>query len=113
SSLLLPKPTGTVTYSFYKSADCGGDVFASSQHSVDGSTGLSDGSAATGALGAGNYSFSASYTSDNNYVGSTALCEPFTVDKAQLAITTTIPGGSVVSNVQHFALGSTPHDNAS
>lgn len=70
-------------------------------------------SVATSALGAGNYKFNATVAGDNNYLGATSSDEPFTVDKAQLAITTEvhdashndITGGSI-------KLGSTAHDNA-
>ena len=113
-SQILPKPTGTVTFSFFKTGDCSGDVFASSQHSVDGPTGVSDGSASTGALHPGNYSFSGSYASDNGYVGNTSACEPFSVNQGSTTTATQLKNGQAdLANGSSVALGSVIHDTAS
>src|SRR5262249_38763664 len=44
----------------------------------------------SGALGAGSYTYVGTVGSNANYIGATSADEPLTVDKAQLAITTTI-----------------------
>ena len=52
--------------------------------------GFTETSVATGALGAGNHVFSATVGANANYIGATSAHEPFVVDKAQLAVTTTV-----------------------
>src|SRR5205823_3407725 len=68
----------------------------------------------TSALGAGSYNFQASVAGDDNYFGATSSCEPLTIDKAQLSISTTVHDGShaVIANNAHVSLGTTAHDNA-
>ena len=47
-------------------------------------------SAASAALGAGSYSYKGSVADNDNYTGDSSDCEPFTVNKAQLTISTMI-----------------------
>ncbi len=77
-------PTGTVTYQFYTgSLTCAGSPTTETLP-------VGTQSSNHNALGAGDYGFVAVYSGDSNYSGSTGACEPFTIDKAQLAISTTV-----------------------
>ena len=79
-------PTGTITYSFFTTGDC-------SQHSVaagGGQLGGSTNSDTEGPLGAGSYSFQATYSGDGNYTGSTGPCEPLTVNQGSSQTATTV-----------------------
>ena len=82
-------PTGTVSYSFFTNSSC--TAPASSQQTVtlnaDGTVPNTD---ATDPLGAGTYGFSATYSGDFEYPGSTSSCEPFTVGPGSDTTTTTI-----------------------
>ena len=71
-------------------------------------------SIATGALGAGNHVFRATVASNANYEGATSAPEPFVVDKAQLAVSTTVHDAAhaVIADNEHVALGTNAHDNA-
>jgi uncharacterized repeat protein (TIGR01451 family) len=70
-------------------------------------------SVATGPLSAGGHVFNATVASNANYVGATSADEPFTVDKAQLHVSTTVhDAGHNDITGQHVPLGSTAHDNA-
>jgi len=64
------------------------------------------------ALGAGNYAYRASVSGNDNYIGADSSCEPFAVNKAQLAVTTNIHNANhqIVTSV---ATGSVVHDTAS
>src|SRR5437868_6187989 len=79
-------------------------------------TGTVPNSAETAALGAGNYSYQATYSGDGNYATSTGSCEPFTVNSAS---TTTSPlvnhpcPTRRSSDLNKAALGSQAHDTAS
>ena len=72
-------PTGTVTYTFFMNT--GNNVCSGStrQQTVTLSNGMIPNSNTQGPLTAGNYSYQASYSGDNNYPPSTSSCEPFTV----------------------------------
>ncbi len=94
---------GTVTYYFYTNGGCSGG----STETVTMSGGTVPNSASHGPLAAGSYSFKAVYSGDSNYIGSTSGCEPFTVNKANTTITTTL-----VPNQSTFALGSSVADSA-
>jgi len=63
------------------------------------------------ALSAGNYAYRASIAGDDNYIGANSTCEPFTVNKAQLTVTTNIHNADhqIVTSV---ATGSVVHDTA-
>ena len=67
----------------------------------------------TGALGAGNYTYIASVAGNGNYLGDTSPDEPFTVDKAQLEITTEVHDAAHADITNgNVPLGSKAHDNA-
>ena len=76
-----------------------------------------DESSASGPLGAGSYSFNATYSGDANYKGSTSDCEPLTVDQAATSITTEIHDDSDAT-IPHTPVGTaviagiTVHDNS-
>jgi hypothetical protein len=70
-------PTGSVTYSFFTNGTCAGP--ATNSHTVSLSGGTTPNSNSTGSMAAGSYSFQASYSGDDNYMGSTSACEPFAV----------------------------------
>src|SRR5256886_867600 len=72
-------PSGTVTYMFFMNT--GNNICSGSTHqqSVTLSNGMIPNSNTQGPLTAGNYSYQASYSGDNNYPPSTSSCEPFTV----------------------------------
>src|SRR2546428_9350 len=91
---------GTVTYTYFSTASaCTG---SSSTETV--SVGSESGN--HGPLAAGAYSFKATYNGDANYVGSTAACEPLTVNKGPPPLSTAIAPASPV------ALGTAVHDTA-
>ncbi len=86
-------PTGAVTFTFYKTIDCtdvSGPTASTGADEVSGDPR----SAATSALGAGSYGFTATVAGDDNYLGDTSGCEPFIVDQAQLRIVTQIHNAS-------------------
>lgn len=109
-----PVATGTVSYTFYTNNICSGT--GSSAGSVTlGSSGVAPNSNTAGPLAAGSYSFQAFYSGDNNYLGSTSACEPFSVNKASTTTATSLfdsttgmsvsPGGAV-------SLGDTIYDTS-
>ena len=107
------KPSGTVSFTFYSSADCSTGAVASGSAPVSAVTGVASPSSTQGPLAAGSYSFRASYGGDANFNSSVADCEPLTVAKAQLAVTT------AVHDAQHqdvtnatVVLGASVHDLA-
>jgi hypothetical protein len=107
-------PTGNVSFTFYNNDSCDGDGTAAGTVALNGANpGVAHPSDSTAALAAGSYAFQANWPGDTNYFGSTSDCEHFTVNKAQLHVTTEahdashndITNGSV-------ALGSVTHDTA-
>jgi len=72
----------------YATGTCAGT--ASSTQTVSLSGGLVPSSAKTAALGAGAYSFEASYSGDGNYTGSSGSCEPFSVAGATASVATVV-----------------------
>jgi len=105
-------PTGDVSFTFYSNNACEGDGIAAGTVALD-SSGVAHPSDSTTALAAGSYSFRASWAGDVNYPGTTSACEPFTVNKAQLTITTTVHDGSHndITGLS-MPLGTSAHDNA-
>src|SRR5262249_59898021 len=79
----------TVSFTFYASGDC--PTRRSSDLSVSLVSGVADPSSSEGPLGAGSYSFRATYGGDTNYNGSTGPCEPLGVGKANSSTSTDIP----------------------
>jgi hypothetical protein len=81
-------PTGSLTYHFFVGAgNCTGSDIA---QTVTLTAGSARSQHTPAPLGAGNYSFDATYIGDGNYAGSTSSCEPFAVGKATPSITTTV-----------------------
>ncbi len=84
------RPTGTVTYSFFANGSCAGIPTSTDVATLAGDGSVPN-SSATGALGAGIYSFHAVYGGDTNYdASSVSSCEPFTVGKAAPSATSTV-----------------------
>src|SRR5947207_10706885 len=72
-------------------------------------------SSETAALGAGNYSYQATYAGDTSYAGATGDCEPFTINQAATSTATIVKdhANSVIDSGSHpAALGSKAHDTA-
>jgi hypothetical protein len=79
----------------------------------DGTTGIAHPSTSETALAAGTYNFMAVVAGNDNYLGATSSCEPFTVDKAQLTVTTNVHDAAHSDITGHsVALGSVTHDTA-
>jgi hypothetical protein len=79
----------------------------------DGTTGIAHPSTSETALAAGTYNFMAVVAGNDNYLGATSVCEPFTVDKAQLTVTTNVHDAAHNDITNHsVALGSVIHDTA-
>jgi hypothetical protein len=109
-------PTGSVDFKFY-SGPCGDDsnqIGATSTVALV--NGGADPSAASPALAAGSYHYTAHYDSDNTakWTDAEATCEPLTVDKAKLSIVTQIHNANhdPVGGATHVPLGSMVHDTA-
>jgi hypothetical protein len=83
--------TGTVTYSFFTNGSCAsnGDS-APITDTVTMSGGTVPNSSTEGPLGAGSYSFLASYSGDSNYAPAIGGCEPLTVGKAATTVTSVV-----------------------
>ena len=107
-------PTGTVDFKFFN-GPCGGDgTQIGTTSTVALVNGVADPSAASPALAAGNYHYSAHYNSNNaTWTSADADCEPLTVNKAQLTIVTHIHNAAHqdITNT-HVPLGSVAHDTA-
>lgn len=95
-------PTGTINYKLFLGSSCTGEVPFSSE-TVD----LGSDSSATSALESGSYSYLAAYSGDDNYNGSVADCEPFTVERAGTTTTTQVHN----ANHQNVTDGSLPIDS--
>src|SRR4029078_3893484 len=87
--LVSGKTPAAITFAFYSQADCGGDAVAVANIGADEGDNTADRSAASAALGAGDYSYKASVADNSNYLGDSSDCENFTVNKAQPKIVTT------------------------
>ena len=110
-----PTPTGTVTYTFYRSGTCTTGTVVGSQTVKLNADGSVPNSATEGPLTAATspYAFEATYSGDANYVGGTSACEPFSVKQGTSSITTTVideATGKPVSGT--LPLGATVHDTA-
>lgn len=106
----LTVPSGTVTYYFYgggSDSTCSdgntGAATSSDTETLDPSGGVPN-SADTGSLNAGDYSFLAVYSGDDNYDGSTAGCESFTVAPDSTGTTTGVvdQGGNGVTGDSYY-----------
>jgi hypothetical protein len=96
-------PTGTVTFNFFTNGDCTGTPSAAGTVplvAVNSTTSVAHPSDSRGPLAAGTYAFQATYNGDSQNSDSTSPCEPFTVSKGDLTITTHI----------HLSDGADPHN---
>src|SRR5262249_27529776 len=84
SGFTLPAVSFTLTSSYSGSCAAGNGL------GNDGTEGSATKSSDTAALGAGSYAFRASVADNDNYIGANSVCEPFTVNKANLTLTTDI-----------------------
>jgi hypothetical protein len=84
------QPTGTVTYSWFTNASCAGTPSSTQDVTLTGGT--VPPSAATAALGAGSYSFQATYSGDDNEYNPSgpSPCEPFAVGKGSMTVSTVV-----------------------
>jgi uncharacterized membrane protein len=105
--------TGSIQYQFFTNSNCSGSA---STTTVSLSNGLVPNSTITASLGAGGYSYTASYSGDGNYTGSNSsgpTCESFNVARIKPTVTTTLtPAGTVlagqsVSDQANFSPSST------
>ncbi|MGO8877117.1 MAG: Ig-like domain-containing protein, partial [Acidimicrobiales bacterium] len=80
--------TGQVTYDFFENATCNGEAFSTATVTL--AAGAAPDSSATAPLGAGSYSFQATYAGDANYHPSTSGCEPFSVGPVLTATSTIV-----------------------
>jgi hypothetical protein len=103
-------PTGAVTFTFFNTTDCSDTGTSSANVGADEVSG-DPRSDATDALAAGSYGFEATVAGDDNYKGATSACEPFTVKKGDLTITTAIHD-SLHNVVTSMPNNSTVHDTA-
>lgn len=96
---------GTVTYNFFANGNC------TPEPSTSQDVGVGSESSTKSGLGAGSYSYRATYSGDDNYNGSTGNCEPFSIEKADLRLSTEIHNAAheIVTSVP---LGSIIHDQA-
>src|SRR5262249_34411545 len=109
--------TGTVTFKFFSGGDCTTGTPVTEANVALNAGGTSATSSSHLNLAAGNYAFNAQYIAgtDTNHTNSpVSSCEPFTIDKAQLSITTTVHDAAhnVIANGAHVPLGTNAHDNA-
>lgn len=102
--------SGTATYHFYSSSDCSG---SSTDEVVTLNNGAIPDSSTSSSLGAGSYSYLASYSGDGNYKASDSSCEPFTINKASPTVTTNVlnKADSDITNTA-VDLGTTVHDTS-
>ncbi len=105
-------PTGTVTYEFFTTANgTGTPTDEVVTLNADGTVPIS---AVTTALAAGSYSYIATYSGDNNYMGATGAVEPLTINRGTLTLTTTIynaANNTVV--IRALPLGASVYDTIS
>ena len=97
--------TGNVTYHFFTTGDCTGTP---TDQTVAVGT-----ESNTQTPGSGSYSYKADYSGDSNYNSSTGICEPVTISKSQLDVSTNVHDSNhaVVTNTS-VPLNSVVHDQA-
>ena len=79
-----------------------------------GATGAATDSLPSNALAAGGYSYTAVYSGNPNYIGSSGGCEKFMVDKAGTTTSSAVKDGpKTVDNTTHASLGDQVHDTSS
>jgi len=102
-----------ITFTFYGNGTCDGEGSSVTNSGADEGDATRDRSVASLALAAGSYSYKAFVAGNANYIGSDSGCEPFTVDKAQLAVTTAVHNASHEDKTNgNVPLGSVMHDTA-
>jgi hypothetical protein len=105
-------PSGKVTYNFFKNGSCSGTPASTGQVTLDASGNVPN-SAQQGPLGAGSYSFNATYNDDSNYNASlTGDCEPFSVSKVTPTISTTVFDASTNKALGTLSIGMKVYDTA-
>src|SRR4051794_27232534 len=113
SGVVSGKTPAAITFAFYSQADCAGDAVAVANTGADEGDATADRSAASAALGAGDYSYKASVAGNANYLGDDSDCENFSVSKAQLTATTKVHDSNHTDITNgSVALGSVVHDTA-
>ena len=106
-------PTGTVTFTFFSNGTCSGNGTAKGTVALV--NGVAHPSSASGALGAGDYSFQGHYDGDGNFAASTSPCEPFHVNTAGTTAATQLHNNAnegVIGVGSSVALGTSVHDKA-
>jgi serine protease len=109
TSLSVPAPTGTVSFTLYTgSLACTGASTSGSAISLSGGTADS---ATTAKLGAGSYSYRAAYSGDSNYASATSSCDSFVVRKTPnvIKITSTAPSKPAVGGSYRPTATATSH----
>jgi hypothetical protein len=81
--------TGTATYTFFSSGGCAAGTVIGTDTVTIGSDGSVPHSGNRGPLGNGHYAFEGHYAGDANHLAGTSQCEPVSVDKAAVALSTT------------------------
>jgi hypothetical protein len=111
-----PRPTGTVTFTFYRNAECFGPGEAAGTVTLSvaaANTAIAHPSTAFGPLGAGSYSFFAHYNGDTQYDPGDGPCEPLTVNKADTRTETQVHNASHQDITNTIVLfGTLIHDQA-
>jgi hypothetical protein len=107
----FPTPTGTVDFTWYPNGTCEGTGTAAGTVTL--ASGVAHPSSSQGPLAAGSYSFEAHYNGDTYYNSADSACEPLTVGKAQLGISTEVHNDDGdVPLVGDLPLGGGAHDSA-
>ncbi len=110
-----PAPTGTVTYTFFRSGDCSSGTVTGTQVVTLNANGSVPNSADHGPLTAADspYAFRATYSGDSNYTGGASDCEPFAVSKGSSSISTVVYDAATNQPVSGpLALHATIYDTA-
>lgn len=110
-----PVPTGTVIYTFFSGGDCSTGAVVGTETVTLAADGSVPDSSVHGPLTAatGPYAFRAEYEGDANYLDGTSLCEPFSVGKGEVSLSTLVhdaSSGQVVS--EPVPLGTSVYDSA-
>ncbi len=91
-------PTGSVVFDYFTNGTCSAPT-SSTSAAIPLVNGFADGTSfAQGPLAAGQYSFLAHYSGDNNYNPSTASCEPFTIVDASIVLSPLAATNAVGAN---------------
>ncbi len=104
-----PTPTGTVTFTFYTSNNCGGG--SSNLGTITLNSGIAHPSNSSNNLGAGDYSFKARYNGDSTYLAANSACKLLLAEKLNPTVM------SEIHNVGHNPVtsvnaGTVVHDKA-